>query len=126
MTEHRLYRTGTWTMVVVYASAAAVQVNDPDRWAWLAVYLAAAIVSLAALQDFPITGPAMLVGGGALIWAGTLLPTMADSALPTLFESWKMMSPEVEAGRELGGLLLVTVGMGVIAYHRPTVTNRRR
>ncbi len=115
-----------WTMAAVYALSAIVQINDPDPWAWLAVYVAAMLVALAALRDLPTTAPAALVGGVALVWAGTLLPKVVGSSLPALFESWEMMSSEVEEGRELGGLVLVIVGMGLIALRGTATTNERR
>ncbi len=126
MTENRRNRIALWTMAAVYALSAIVQINDPDPWAWLAIYLAAMLVALAALRDLATTGAAALVGSVALVWAGTLLPKVVGASLPALFESWEMMGSEVEEGRELGGLVLVIAGMGLIALRATAPADERR
>ena len=98
---------GVGTMGVLLVFAAVVQYNDPDPYAWLALYLAAAGVSFAALW-FPDSWkiPAV-VAVGAFVWAATLVPTVTQTSFPDLFQSWEMMSREMEEGREFLGLLSV-------------------
>ena len=116
MQNTRLHRLGFGVMATVFVLSAAVQYNDPDPLAWVAIYLAAAAVSMAALGAIPVARVAIAVGAAALIWAATLLPVVARSSLPALFESWEMMSADVEEGREIGGLLLVGGWMAFVAY----------
>ena len=96
---------GTMGMFLVFS--ALVQYNDPDPYSWLVLYLAAAGVSFAALW-FPVSWeiPAV-VAVGAFVWAATLVPTVTQTSFPDLFQSWEMMSGEMEEGREFLGLLSV-------------------
>lgn len=112
----RIYRFGLALMAAVYVLSAAVQYNDPDPFAWVVIYLAAAGVSMAALAAIPVWRVAASVAVAALVWATTLLPAVARASLPALFESWEMMSADVEEGREVGGLLLVAGWTAFVAY----------
>ena len=96
---------GTVGMLLVFA--AAVQYNDPDPYAWLVLYLAAAGVSFAALWFPDLWKIPAVVAVGAFIWAATLVPTVTQTSFPDLFQSWEMMSREMEEGREFLGLLSV-------------------
>ena len=87
-----------------FAGAAAVQFNDPDPLRWIAIYAAAALISIAtALRRAP---PVLHLGLGALAaaWALVLLPAIVREAALT--------GTEVE--REFGGLVLVALGMAVL------------
>lgn len=98
---------GVGTMGVLLVFAAVVQYNDPDPYAWLVLYLAAAGVSFAALW-FPVSWKIpVVVAMGAFVWAATLVPTVTQTSFPDLFQSWEMMSREMEEGREFLGLLSV-------------------
>ena len=86
---------------LAFAAMAALQLNDPDPVRWIAIYAAAALVSIAsALRRAP---PALHLGLGAVAvaWAALLLPTIVREAALT--------GSEIE--REFGGLLLVALGM---------------
>ena len=99
---------GTVGMLLVFA--AAVQYNDPDPYAWLVLYLAAAGVSFAALWFPDLWKIPAVVAVGAFVWAATLVPTVVTQTSfphPDLFQSWEMMSREMEEGREFLGLLSV-------------------
>ena len=89
---------------LAFAAAAALQLNDPDPVRWIAIYAAAALVSIAtALRRAP---PALHLGLGvvAVAWAARLLPTIVREAALT--------GSEME--REFGGLLLVALGMALL------------
>jgi len=107
-------------MAALFVFAAAVQINDPDPWLWVALYIAAASVSLAALWRPSQAVPAMLVAAIAILWAATLVPAAARTSLPDLFQSWEMMSVEMEEGRELAGLTLVAAWTGYLALRART------
>ena len=98
---------GVGTMGVLLVFAAVVQYNDPDPYAWLVLYLAAAGVSFAALWFPDLWKIPAVVAVGAFIWAATLVPTVTQTSFPDLFQSWEMMSREMEEGREFLGLLSV-------------------
>ena len=100
-------KLGVGTMGMLLVFAAVVQYNDPDPYAWLVLYLAAAGVSFAALW-FPVSWKIpVVVAVGAFVWAATLVPTVTQTSFPDLFQSWEMMSREMEEGREFLGLLSV-------------------
>jgi|TARA_B100001750_G_C15155345_1_gene421660 hypothetical protein len=98
---------GVGTVGTLLVFAAVVQYNDPDPYAWLVLYLAAAGVSFAALWFPDLWKLPAVVAVGAFIWAATLVPTVTQTSFPDLFQSWEMMSREMEEGREFWGLLSV-------------------
>ncbi len=107
---------GIATMAILFFFGAAVQYNDPDPFGWVALYLAAAVVSFAALrrpQAWPVPAAIAAV---ALVWAATLAPAAARTSFADLFRSWEMMSTEMEEGREVLGLLLVAAWTSYLAY----------
>ena len=100
-------KLGVGTIGVLLVFAAVVQYNDPDPYAWLVLYLAAAGVSFAAVWFPDLWKIPAVVAVGAFIWAATLVPTVTQTSFPDLFQSWEMMSREMEEGREFLGLLSV-------------------
>tara|TARA_B100000446_G_C10328597_1_gene261365 strand:+ start:42 stop:446 length:405 start_codon:yes stop_codon:yes gene_type:complete len=100
-------KLGVGTIGVLLVFAAVVQYNDPDPYAWLVLYLAAAGVSFAALWFPDLWKIPAVVAVGAFVWAATLVPTVTQTSFPDLFQSWEMMSREMEEGREFLGLLSV-------------------
>ena len=100
-------KLGVGTIGVLLVFAAVVQYNDPDPYAWLVLYLAAAGVSFAALWFPDLWKIPAVVAVGAFVWAATLVPTVMQTSFPALFQSWEMMSREMEEGREFLGLLSV-------------------
>ena len=101
-------------MAAYFCFATLVQLNDPDAPRWMALYGAAAVVSLlAAFRPLAPLWPA-LIGLLALAWALLLLPEAVGTSFRQLFETWQMMSPGMEVGRETLGLLIVAAWMGVL------------
>ena len=100
-------KLGVGTIGVLLVFAAVVQYNDPDPYAWLVLYLAAAGVSFAALWFPDLWKIPAVVAVGAFVWAATLVPTVTQTSFPDLFQSWEMMSRGMEEGREFLGLLSV-------------------
>ena len=100
-------KLGVGTIGVLLVFAAVVQYNDPDPYAWLVLYLAAAGVSFAALWFPDLWKIPAVVAVGAFVWAATLVPTVTQTSFPDLFQSWEMMSREMDEGREFLGLLSV-------------------
>jgi len=100
-------KLGVGSVGVLLVFAAVVQYNDPDPYAWLVLYLAAAGVSFATLWFPYLWKIPAVVAVGAFVWAATLVPTVTQTSFPDLFQSWEMMSREMEEGREFLGLLSV-------------------
>jgi hypothetical protein len=103
-------------MSVLFLVAVVVQHNDPDPVRWMAIYgFAGLACALALAGRLPRLVP-VLVGVAALAWAATLAPGVVGRvSVGELFESYAMKSAPVEEAREMGGLLIVTVWMGVLA-----------
>jgi hypothetical protein len=98
-----------------FVFATAVQVNDPDAGIWEAIYAVAAGVTFFAAWRMPPLWVPIVVGAIAAVWALALAPGAFDSSFRELFQSWQMMSPGMEVGRELLGLLILTAWMSVLA-----------
>ena len=102
-------------MAALFAFAAAVQYNDPDPLRWMAIYGLAMLACGLALAGRLSWLPPALLGLIALIWAGTLAPGVVGRvSVGELFQSYGMLSPAVEEGREMGGLLIVAVWMALL------------
>jgi len=102
-------------MAALFAFAAAVQYNDPDPLRWMAIYGLAMLACGLALAGRLSWLPPALVGLIALVWAGTLAPGVVGRvSVGELFQSYGMLSPAVEEGREMGGLLIVAVWMALL------------
>ena len=100
--------------VAFFCFASIVQWNDPDAARWAALYGAAAVVTaLVVWRGLGPIAPSVLALV-ALAWSAALLPTAIGASFPGLFQSWKMMSPEMEVGRETLGLLIVAAWMLVL------------
>ena len=103
--------------LIAYLLSAAVQYNDPDGLLWMAVYLSAAAMCIAHYRRrqprwLP---PALLVV--CLLWIGTLLPAIVGQVSPAeIFDSISMRTRAVEEAREIGGLALVALWAGALAF----------
>jgi hypothetical protein len=99
-------------LALLFLFGAAVQYNDPDPLAWMAIYLAASAASIAAvLHRCPVWLPA-LVAVVAIAWALMLAPrAFPNVQLPELFAAWEMKNERVEEGREMYGLLIICAAM---------------
>ena len=103
-------------MSLLFAFAAAVQLNDPDPIRWMAMYGAACALSLGVLfrrRTMPVAALAVLAS--AIVWAALIAfggPAASDYG--HMFAAWEMKSPSVEEAREASGLLIVAVWMIVL------------
>lgn len=108
-------------LALLYAAAAAVQLNDPDPLGWTAIYAAAAGLSAAAAFRRPWPRGAALVLAIAVVWAVTLIPDAWDgirNAPREVFGAMSMHARHVEEARECLGLLLVAIGLAPIAARK--------
>ncbi len=104
---------------LAFAFAVVVQVNDPDPFGWVTIYGLAATACVLAAFD---RGPAVFPGAiamAALVWAAFLAPhVLGRVEFLSMFGAFEMESVAVEESREMYGLLLVAVWMGVTALRR--------
>jgi hypothetical protein len=102
-------------MALLFATSAALQLNDPDPVLWVALYLAAALVSLAQLRWVDARPPA-LVAGVALLWLCTLVAGgLPDEPQPMKYgpqTGW--LADEIV--REGGGLGIVIAWMSALVW----------
>jgi hypothetical protein len=96
---------------------AVLQYNDPDPWGWIAIYLAAAIISLLQRREPQHITPPLLLGALAALWALTLLPGAQGVALTDLPKPMHTRGGTVELAREVGGLTILALWMFVLSFH---------
>ncbi len=102
-------------LALLFLLSAAVQFNDPDPYLWVAVYAAAALVGglfAAGRRVAPFAAVVALVAAG---WAATLAGrVVGEVPLAEVFTSMRMGSRGIEEARELGGLVIVAIWMGIL------------
>ena len=98
----------------VFLISAVLQYNDPDPWAWGALYLAAAVACAVTGRVRAGRWLALLVGVVSLVWAITLSPIVPEIRLSELARSMKAENPRIELSRELLGLVIILVWMAVL------------
>ncbi|MGH7578511.1 MAG: transmembrane 220 family protein [Longimicrobiales bacterium] len=115
-------RAITIVMMLAFFFGAAVQYNDPDPVAWMAIYFVAAFACLLALRSRLPRWLPWAIAGAALIWAARLAPGVIATRVgpDELVQEFEMASPVIEQGREMYGLLIILVWMIVLA-----ITTRR-
>ena len=103
-------------MALLFAFAAALQLNDPDPLRWIAIYVAACALSLIMFYKRRVM-PALVLAVLliAIAWAASItFGGPAASEYGHMFDAWEMKSPSVEEAREASGLLIVAVWMIVL------------
>jgi hypothetical protein len=93
----------------------------------MAIYLGATLASgLGAIGGGGRILPAV-VGLVAAVWALIWLPGVIRGGMPQqIVTTFKMMGPEVEEARELGGLVLISVWMAVLGMAGPAKERKLR
>ena len=113
------YKAFNFLFLLAFALSVLVQYNDPDPWAWIAIYLAAAGMCIAWYRHRLPRWYAPLLLVISLVWIGILLPSVVGKvSLPELIDSVSMKTRSVEEAREIGGLLLVAIWSGVLMHRR--------
>jgi hypothetical protein len=102
-------------MALLFAFAAALQLDDPDPVRWIALYAAAAALSVAEWLGRTRSRVALLAAlgfsAGALVGLPELLRARAEA-----FTSFHMRSPADEVARESLGLLLCASWSALLAW----------
>lgn len=104
-------------MLAMFLFSVAVQYNDPDPLVWMTVYGLAALACVLAWRRPAVAMAPAALGAACLFWVATLAPqVLGRVGFGELFAAWEMQDTRVEVGRELGGLLIVTIWMAVLFY----------
>lgn len=103
-------------MAALFIFAALLQFNDPDPIQWIAIYTAAAALSLAmAMRRRVPRSLTIVVAVVAIVWAAFIaFGGPAASEYGHMFDAWEMKSPSVEEARETSGLVIVAGWMSVL------------
>ena len=101
---------------LLFLTSAALQWNDPDPLAWIAIYLAAALACW--LPRFHPRGwtVAAAVAAISTAWAVWLSPILAEMRLGDLMDKMKAENPRIELSREFLGLVIIALWMGIVAW----------
>src|SRR5690606_35064919 len=104
---------GIWVLLIVVG--ALVQINDPDPWIWVSIYLFAAFLSgYVALGHYPLI-PLSIV---AVLCLGGSLYYFPPSVSEWIAQEWAqqdltMKTMAMEEARESLGLLLIAIVLGI-------------
>lgn len=112
----KLWRAADVVLVAAFAFSVIVQVNDPDPWAWMAIYGLGAVAAALPLRG---RGPwlfPLLVALLAVAWAITIAPRVVGVVpFRDMFGAFEMADAGIEESREMYGLLLIAAWMLVVA-----------
>lgn len=112
------WRVAQGVGALLFLFSATLQLNDPDPWAWIPAYGAAAVVCVlgAAGRSVPWVLPAAL-SAAYITWAAGLAPdVLGKTSWAEMTAHWKMAGSQAsEMGREMGGLLIMAGWMAAIA-----------
>jgi hypothetical protein len=98
--------SGIFTVLAFWA--AYLQLNDPDPERWFALYAAAGVSALRFATGKPSPRLALTLALIALGWALAIVPELWGRWQPSdLSVSMTSARPEIEFGREFGGLVIV-------------------
>ncbi|XP_065708433.1 transmembrane protein 220 isoform X2 [Patagioenas fasciata] len=107
----RLWRLCNLLMAAFFGLAAAVQVNDPDAGLWTVVYLVPAALTLLVSINPSITDHGVWRSVCDLHSAGCIVGTIALACSLFAYAQWNILHEE--EGRELFGLVIITIWMSL-------------
>ena len=95
-------------MAVLAMIAAYLQLNDPDPLRWVALYMGCAAVAFSYACQRPARRLALGMALVAAAWALAIVPELIGRWGPgQLLHAMVPNHPEIEYGREFGGLVIV-------------------
>ncbi len=110
-----LFHVVNGLMLVLFATAAVVQLNDPDPALWVGLYGAAALACVLFMAGWlPRWGAAVLAGGYALGGLAMLLPILGPEAFYDT--TGQEMMGLMETSREMIGLLIMAGWAGFLTW----------
>ena len=103
-------------LALLFILFAYFQLNDPDPWLWITIYLV--VAGICAFAAFGKSNRWVIIIGiaGLTIYWAMLLPDFIawlGEGMPTITGSMKAASPHIELVREFLGLLIL---MGVLGW----------
>ncbi len=121
-----MFRPLNGVMAALFVLGVAVQYNDPDPALWMALYGAAAALSvLVAVRGTAPLWATASVGLVALAWAaGWAVGVSGLNAYVHMFDAWEMRTAPIEEARETSGLLIIAVWMAVTTVYTRRMRNR--
>ncbi|QXD24532.1 transmembrane 220 family protein [Opitutia bacterium ISCC 51] len=107
-----------WILCFLFLLSAVLQYNDPDPLLWMIMWGAAGVACLLyGIGKLPKWLP-ILVGGVGLVWGLALIPgiirTAGDIRWNEVFMQASMSNITVEWVREMGGVFIIALWMGVL------------
>ena len=107
-----------WILCFLFLLSAVLQYNDPDPLLWMIMWGAAGVACLLyGIGKLPKWLP-ILVGGVGLVWGLALIPgiirTVGDIRWNEVFMQASMSNITVEWVREMGGVFIIALWMGVL------------
>jgi hypothetical protein len=102
---------------LLFLLSVIVQYNDPDPVRWVLIYGAAFVAAVLAVRGDAPVWLAGVTGVLAIVWAAVLLPrVLGQVEAGQLFRERGMATMAIEEAREMIGLLLVALWMGVLSF----------
>lgn len=122
----RVWKVADVVLLLAFLFSIVVQFNDPDPLIWVAIYGLAAVACVLRLLGRGHWGFPAGVGAVAVLWAVTLAPhVLGRVPFLDMFAAFEMKDLGVEESREMYGLLIIAVWMGVLAWRgRPVIASK--
>lgn len=103
-----------YIVAILFVAFAAVQINDPDPWLWVTIYMVVAV--LAALVSGNIISPMvyLICSVVVLLYFISYIPDLiswARSGFPSITDEMKAEEQHIELVRESLGLLISAVAI---------------
>ena len=116
MIGRKIWKVGDWVMVVAFLFSIVVQFNDPDSFAWIAIYGLAAGASVLGLLGRGHWACPAVVGLVAAVWAARIAPgVLSQVPFLAMFGAFEMENAGIEESREMYGLVFIATWMVVLA-----------
>ena len=101
---------------LLFIAFALVQINDPDPYLWVLVYLGVALCAIAHFFERPLKWIALIGLVGCLVGAVLITPEFIgwlEDGMPSIVTSMKAETPYIELVREFLGYIIAGIAYGV-------------
>jgi hypothetical protein len=116
MIGRKIWKVGDWVMLLAILFSIVVQFNDPDPFAWIAIYGLAAGASVLGLLGRGHWACPAVVGLVAAVWAARIAPrVLSQVPFLAMFDAFEMENAGIEESREMYGLVFIATWMVVLA-----------